>query len=143
MPGSLHQLNVLIWRKAFKNYLSGEARLTRTPAEKKISFLIVESRLFFQEIKSGRQHNVNCRRSNTSCGNPRSEYSPHNYFKTNNLETILEHLKHSSKVRMTYKGKRMSRVFFVKNPEIAALYPPMAVLPERVFDLAGEISIIE
>jgi len=64
-------------------------------------------------------------------------------MKTDNLETILEQLKHRPKVRMTYNGQRMSRVFFVTNPDIAALYPPMEVLSERVFNPAWELSIIE
>jgi hypothetical protein len=64
-------------------------------------------------------------------------------MKTDNLQTILENLKHHPKVRTTYKGKRMSQVFFMTNPDVAALYPPMKLLRERVFDPAWELSLIE
>jgi hypothetical protein len=62
---------------------------------------------------------------------------------TDNLQTILENIKHHPKVRMTYKGKRMSQVFFMTNPDVAALYPPMKLLRERVFNPAWELSLIE
>jgi hypothetical protein len=64
-------------------------------------------------------------------------------MQTDNLQTILENLKHHPKVRTTYKGKRMSQVFFMTNPDVAALYPPMKLLRERVFNPAWELSLIE
>lgn len=64
-------------------------------------------------------------------------------MQTDNLQTILENLKHRPKVRMTYKGERMSHAFFMSNPDVAALYPPMKLLRERVFDPAWELSLIE